>query len=147
MKSPFKFIDRLSLASKVWLVIAFVIAGLVTLTVVSAMDSRRLQMEARVHALRDQVSTAVSVAQAFHDRAKAGEFSDEEAQRRALAAVRAMRWGDGSGYVFVFDSKLVMRMHPVMAQMEGKDLRNDADANGKPIFQLMLATDRDQGAQ
>ena len=146
MKSPFKFIDRLSLASKVWLVIAFVIAGLVTLTVVSAMDSRRLQMEARVHALRDQVSTAVSVAQAFHDRAKAGEFSDEEAQRRALAAVRAMRWGDGSGYVFVFDSKLVMRMHPVMAQMEGKDLRNDADANGKPIFQLMLATDRDQGA-
>ena len=44
MKSPLKFVDRLSLAAKVWLVIAFVVAGLMTLTVVSAIDSRRLQM-------------------------------------------------------------------------------------------------------
>ncbi len=146
MQSPLKFIDRLSLAAKVWLVIAFVVAGLVALTVVSAIDSRRLQMEARVRALQDEVSTAISVAQGFHDRATAGEFSDEEAQRRALAAIRSMRWNGGAGYVFVFDSNLVMRMHPMLAAKEGKNIRDDTDSEGKPLYQLMLAVDRDHGA-
>jgi methyl-accepting chemotaxis protein len=86
------------------------------------------------------------VAQGFHDRATAGEFSDEEAQRRALAAIRSMRWNGGAGYVFVFDSNLVMRMHPMLAAKEGKNIRDDTDSEGKPLYQLMLAVDRDHGA-
>ncbi|WP_109123956.1 methyl-accepting chemotaxis protein [Dyella sp. C11] len=146
MTSPLTFIDRLSLAAKVWLVIAFVIAGLVTLTVVSAFDSRRLQMEARVHALRDQVATAMAVAQNFHDRAQAGEFSEEEAQHRAFAVIRTMRWGNGSGYVFAFDSNFIMRMHPFLPEKEGKNVHDDQDPTGKPIWQLMAQVDRAQGA-
>ncbi|PWK81082.1 methyl-accepting chemotaxis protein [Fulvimonas soli] len=146
MKSPFKYIDRLGLRAKVWLVIACVVAGLVALTVISALDSRRLQMEARVRALRDEVSTALALAQRFHERAQAGEFGEAEAQRRALEAMRAMRWDDGRGYVFAFDSALVMRMHPLLAAKEGKSIRDDTDRNGKPIYRLMLAADRAAGS-
>ena len=147
MKSPFSFIDRLSLAAKVWLVIAFVIAGLATLTVVSAFDSRRLQMEARVRALRDQVSTAMAVAQGFQDRAKAGEFSEKEAKHRAFDVIRSMRWGNGgSGYVFVFDSKLVMQVHAFLPEKQGKDVSDDKDPNGKPIWRVMAQTDREHGS-
>ncbi|AIF49168.1 methyl-accepting chemotaxis protein [Dyella japonica] len=147
MKSPLKFIDRLSLAAKVWMVIAFVIAGLVTLTVISAIDSRRLQMEARVHALRDHVAAAVAVAQSFHDRAQAGEFSDEEAKRRTFAVIRAMRWGNGgSGYVFVFDSNFVMHVHAFLPEKEGKNVIDDKDPDGKPIWQMIQQIDRAQGS-
>ncbi|QNK02549.1 methyl-accepting chemotaxis protein [Dyella telluris] len=147
MKSPLKFIDRLSLAAKVWLVIAFVIAGLVTLTVVSAFDSRRLQMEARVHALSDHVATAMAVAQSFHDRAKAGEFTDEDAKRRAFAVIRAMRWGNGgSGYVFVFDSNFIMHVHAFLPEKEGKNVADDKDPNGKPLWQMIRQVDREKGA-
>jgi methyl-accepting chemotaxis protein len=146
MKSPLKFIDRLSLAAKVWLVIAFVVAGLMTLTVVSAIDSRRLQMAARVHALKDHVASATAVAQSFHDRAKAGEFSEEEAQRRAFDVIRTMRWGQGSGYVFAFDSNFVMHLHPIFPEKEGKNVREDKDPDGKPLWQMIAAVDRAQGA-
>ncbi|RDI97760.1 chemotaxis protein [Dyella solisilvae] len=145
MKSPLKYLDRLGLAAKVWLVIAFVVAGLVTLTVITAMDSRRLQMQARVHALADEVATATSLLESFHARAQAGEFSDEEARRRALLALSALRWNDGKGYVFVFDSHYVMRMHPILSKRVGSSIENDADITGKHFYQDMLAADRRDG--
>ena len=146
MKSPLTWIDRLGLAAKVWLVIAFVIAGLATLTIVSAFDSRRLQMAARVHALQDHVASATAVVQSFYDRAKAGEFSEEEAQHRAFAVMRQMRWGNGSGYMFAFDCNFVMRMHPIFPEKEGTNVREDKDPDGKPLWQMIAAVDRAQGA-
>jgi len=145
MKSPFAYVDRLSLAAKVWLVIAFVVAGLLALTVISAFDSRRLQMEARVHALADEVGTAESLVESFHARAQAGEFSDEEGRRRAMVALSALRWNDGKGYVFVFDSNYVMRMHPIMPKRVGTNIENDADTTGKHFYRDMLAADRKDG--
>ncbi|PXV52572.1 methyl-accepting chemotaxis sensory transducer with Cache sensor [Dyella jiangningensis] len=145
MMSPLKFIDRLSLTAKVWLVIAFVIAGLVALTLISAVDSRRLQMEARVHALADEVGTAESLVESFHARVQAGEFSDEEGRKQALAALSALRWNDGRGYVFVFDSNYVMRMHPIMPKRVGTRIENDADTTGKRFYQDMMAADRKEG--
>jgi methyl-accepting chemotaxis protein len=145
MKSPLTFIDRLGLSAKVWLVIAFVVAGLVGLTVISAVDSRRLQMEARTHALADEVSTSIALLDSYHARAAAGEFSDEEAQKRALKDLSALRWNDGNGYVFVFDSNYVMRMHPIMPKRIGTNIENDADVTGKHFYQEMLASDRKGG--
>ncbi|WP_326937895.1 cache domain-containing protein, partial [Frateuria sp. Soil773] len=103
-------------------------------------------MDARVHSLADEVATAAAIAQSYHDRAQAGEFSDAVAKQRALEAMRAMRWNGGSGYVFAFDSGLVMRMHPMLADKEGKSIRDDTDKNGKPLYQAMLAADRAAGS-
>lgn len=145
MKSPLTTIDRLSLSAKVWLVIAFVVAGLFALTIISAVDSRRLQMQARVHALSDEVSTAISILDAFHARAAAGELSDEEARKQALAALTALRWGDGKGYVFGFDSNYVLHLHGVMHNRVGSNIKEDKDANGKRFYQDMMAADQRDG--
>ncbi|WP_267223550.1 methyl-accepting chemotaxis protein [Dyella silvae] len=145
MKSPWQIVDHLGLRAKVWLVVAFVVAGLLTLTIISAVDSRRLQMDARVRALADEVGTAESLVESFHDRAQAGEFSDEEGRRRAMIALSALRWNDGKGYVFVFDSNYVMRMHPIMPKRVGTNIENDADVTGKHFYQYMLASDRKDG--
>jgi methyl-accepting chemotaxis protein len=145
MMSPLKLLERLSLAARVWLVIAIVVIGLVALTVMSAIDSRSLQMQARERALSDQVATATALMQSYHDRAAKGEFSDAEAQRRALAALSTLRWNNGTGYVYVFDSGLIMHMHPIMPQRDGKSIRDDADVNGKYFYRDMLAADQRDG--
>ena len=145
MKSPLKFLDRLSLAARVWLVIAIVVVGLIALTVMSAMDSRSLQMEARQRALGDEVATAMALVESYHARAASGEFSDAEAQKRALAAVSTLRWNDGAGYVYAFDSSLVMRMHPVMPKRVGSSIKDEADATGKYMYRQMLAADQRDG--
>jgi len=146
MLSPLKLLNRLSLSARVWLVIAFVVAGLLSLTVLSAFDSRRVQMDARVNALHDQVNSAVAIADSYRTRAQAGEFSDAEARRRALATLTAVRWNGGSGYLFAFDSGYVMRMHPMRPADIGKSVRDDTDSNSKPIYQAMLAADRKDGS-
>jgi methyl-accepting chemotaxis protein len=145
MNSPLKILGRMSLATRVWLVIVIVVVGLLTLTVMSAVDSRRLQMEARERSLADQVASATAVMQSFADRANAGEFSQDEAKKRALAAVSAMRWNDGAGYLYAFDSSLTMRMHSVMPQRVGKSIRDEADSTGKYMYRDMLAADQHDG--
>jgi methyl-accepting chemotaxis protein len=145
MMSPLKLLDRLSLAARVWLVIAIVVIGLIALTVMSAIDSRSLQMQARERALSDQVATATSLLQNYHERAEKGEFSDAEAQRQALAALSSLRWNNGTGYVYVFDSGLIMRMHPIMPQRDGKSIHDDTDVTGKYFYRDMLAADQHDG--
>jgi methyl-accepting chemotaxis protein len=145
MTSPLKYIDRMSLAAKVWLVIAFVVAGLATLTLVSALDSRRLQMAARVNALNDEVNTAISLLDSYHARAASGELSDEEAKRQALAAVSALRWNKGAGYVYAFDSNYVMRMHPIMPKRVGMNIRDEADSTGTFMYRHMIEADQRDG--
>jgi methyl-accepting chemotaxis protein len=145
MNSPLKMLGRMSLAARVWLVIVIVVAGLLTLTVMSAVASRRLQMEARERSLGDQVASATAVMQSFVDRANAGEFSQDEAKKRAFAAVSAMRWNDGAGYVYAFDSSLTMRMHAVMPKRVGKNIHDEADSTGKYMYRDMLAADQRDG--
>lgn len=145
MMSPLKMLERLSLSARVWLVVAIVAIGLIALTAMSAFDSRGLQMQARERALGDEVATATSLLQSYHDRAAKGEFSEEEAQRRALEALSTLRWNNGTGYVYVFDSNLVMHMHPIMPNRDGKSIRDDHDSAGKYLYRDMLAADQRDG--
>ncbi|WP_201315181.1 methyl-accepting chemotaxis protein [Dyella sp. EPa41] len=145
MTSPLRYLDQLSLAAKVWLVIAFVVAGLAALTVVSALDSRRLQMAARVSALSDEVNTAISLLDSYHARALAGEMTDEEARKRGLAAVAKLRWNKGAGYVFAFDSNFIMQMHPIMPKRVGMTIRDEADSQGTFMYRHMMEADQRDG--
>jgi len=145
MKSPLKMLERLSLSARVWLVIAVVVTGLIVLTVMSCMDGRSLLMQARERALSDEVATATSLIDSYRNRAAKGEFNESEAQRRALQAVSALRWNEGIGYVYVFDSNLVMRMHPIMPNRDGKSIRDDHDSTGKFFYRDMLAADQHDG--
>jgi len=145
MKSPLRYLDQLSLAAKVWLVIAFVVAGLAALTFVSALDSRRLQMDARVNALSDEVNTAISLLDSYHARALAGEMTDEEARKRGLAAVAKLRWNKGAGYAFAFDSNFIMQMHPIMPKRVGMTIRDEADSQGTFMYRHMMEADQRDG--
>ncbi|HWU76168.1 MAG TPA: methyl-accepting chemotaxis protein [Rhodanobacter sp.] len=134
-------LGRLSLNAKVALVVVVVIAGLASLTVMNAFELRNRQMGDLQDNLQNAIESAVSVADGFHQRALKGEFSDAEAEKLALAQIHDMRWDKGSGYVFVFDTNLIMRMHPLRANWAGKDISAETDANGKPHYRLISESD------
>ncbi|MCP4640377.1 MAG: hypothetical protein GY851_08095 [bacterium] len=71
-----------------------------------------------------------------------------EAARKARAALilRGMRYGPTStDYVWVNDMSPRMVMHPFSAQLEGKDLSESADPNGKYLFKDMVAVCQESG--
>ncbi|MCP1374194.1 methyl-accepting chemotaxis protein [Dyella lutea] len=145
MRSLSRFFDHLSLNARVWLVIVLVIAGLATLTVVTALETRKQQMAALEVDLANHVDSAMAIAESFRQRAAAGEFDQAEAQKRALAAIQAMRWDNGTGYLFAVDSKLVLRMHPMRSKDIGKYVGDEHDRNGTPQYRLMVEADQRDG--
>jgi methyl-accepting chemotaxis protein len=61
----------------------------------------------------------------------------EEAQLRAIEAVRSMRY-EADGYFWINDMDNVMVMHPIKPALEGQNLVDLKDPTGKFIFQEMI---------
>src|SRR5690242_14069196 len=131
-------LGRLSLNARVGVVVVMMAVGLAGLTVLNAFSSRDRQMTALAHNLQSQIESAVSVAQRLHDRAQKGELSEAEAQRQALAQIHDMQWKGGKGYIFAFDSGLVMREHPLKPELVGKSIADETDFKGKPHYRIKI---------
>jgi len=68
----------------------------------------------------------------------------EEAQTQAKNEIRELRY-DGENYFWINDSDLRMVMHPQSPQLEGKDMSDVADPNGKMIFRDFIEIARSKG--
>ncbi|UGB38811.1 methyl-accepting chemotaxis protein [Frateuria soli] len=139
------WLARLSLNARVALVVVVVVAGLVGLTVMGAFEDRAQQMRSLETLLQSEIESAVSVADQWHERATKGELSDEEAKRKALEQILAMRWDGGTGYIFAFDTDLVMRMHPLKPGLVGKSLADETDFKGMPHYRMMRDANLKEG--
>ena len=137
--------DRLSLRAKVVLVVVVVFAGLALLTVVDAMQGRAGQISGLEHLLQSQVDSAAAIAESYYRRAQNGEFDEAEAEKLALAQIEAMRWDNGSGYVFAFKGDYTLVMHPMLKDMVGQNVKDKADPNGVFMYQAMHAVDMRDG--
>ncbi|WP_193570549.1 methyl-accepting chemotaxis protein [Luteibacter yeojuensis] len=145
MSAVMNWFGRTRLNTRVWMVMTVVVLGLVAQTVMSGIESRRVQMDRLEETLAQHVTAAAAVAESFRVRAENGEMSVEQAKVEAFRDIEAMRWADGSGYVFAFDSSLKMRMHPLRRVDIGKDIRNDVDGKGFHHYEAMQAVDRKDG--
>ncbi|WP_027389641.1 methyl-accepting chemotaxis protein [Chrysiogenes arsenatis] len=85
-----------------------------------------------------------SVVQNYWQQAEAGEISVEQAKDHALRALRAVRYGDND-YIWVNDMQPRMVMHPTNPKLDGTDLGNFADPNGKKLFVDMVEVVRRDG--
>jgi methyl-accepting chemotaxis protein len=62
-----------------------------------------------------------------------GIISRQEAQRRALDAIRGLRY-EGNNYFWINDDHPTMIMHPIKPAMDGTDLSSVKDPSGKRLF-------------
>ncbi len=72
--------------------------------------------------LRSVVDIAENIVRQIMKSAEEGQFSREEAKRQAMIALRALRFDDGLGYVWVNDTSLPypsFLMHPTQPELEG----------------------------
>jgi methyl-accepting chemotaxis protein len=141
----FNGFGRSTLNARVWMVMLTVVTGLVGLTVISGIEGRDVQMAALGTSLQQQVESAVAIADDYRQRAAKGELSDADARKAALREIQAMRWDNGTGYVFAFDSDVKLLMHPLRGGDIGKSIRQDADAKGFHHYAAMLTTDLKDG--
>ena len=99
---------------------------------------------------RDELRTVVEVTyktveQQYND-FKSGKISEADAQDRAKAAVRAMRY-NASDYIFVLDKKVVTLVLGPRPDQEGVDGSKQKDPNGKffSVEMTKVAADKGEG--
>ncbi len=88
----------------------------------SILFHREAMRERRKTELRNIVDLAFKRVEERHKAYREGRFSEAEAQRRALADLRSLRYDDGVGYLWVNDTGVPtprMVMHPIMPELEG----------------------------
>jgi methyl-accepting chemotaxis protein len=139
------FLSRLSIARK--LVLLTLITGLGIMAVAAAflVSERRLIIDERSRAVRQSVEVAASMVARYQTMAASGAVTEAEARRRALEALRNLRY-DGQEYFWVNDMQPRMVMHPVSPKLEGKELAAIADPEGLHPFVAMVDVVRDHGA-
>ena len=121
-------------------VIGFIIVvGLLDYQQAGALTQRRHQE------LRGLIETAMSLVQAQYAMAKAGQISEADAKARALELLGKLRY-QGDNYFWVNDLHPRMVMHPIRADLNGKDLTDFKDPNGKALFVEMASTVKRNGA-
>ncbi|GGS96428.1 chemotaxis protein [Planobispora rosea] len=120
------------------------VIGILTMGAIRFADIEPTELAARKTKVQNLVETAHSVVAGYHAQAEKGVLTTEQAQAAALAAVRAMRYGDGD-YFWINDMGPKMVMHPIKPELDGKDLSANADPDGKLLFVEFVKVVRAQG--
>jgi methyl-accepting chemotaxis protein len=122
-----------------------VMFSLLVLFAVVLYAERGLLLQDRQEKLRNLVETAHGVVGHYENLARTGALTRDEAQKAALAALRAMRY-DKVEYFWVNDMSPRMVMHTAKPELDGKDLADNKDPNGKFLFREFVAVVSRSGA-
>lgn len=106
-------------------------------------------MDRKREMIRELTNSAWSVMQEYAVEEKNGRLSAEEAQKRAIADIRYLRYGEErKDYFWITDMQPRMVMHPYRTTLEGEDLSGKAgeDPTGKKLFVEMVEVCKKQGS-
>ena len=105
---------------------------------------RGLIMEEKKATVSYLVQEATSQLASYQKQVEAGTLTKEEAQKQASERIAAMRY-DGANYLWINDLGPKMVMHPLKPELNGKDLSDNKDPNGKALFVEMAQVCKDKG--
>ncbi|PWC36185.1 bacteriohemerythrin [Azospirillum sp. TSO35-2] len=137
--------ERISIKGKIGLILAASGAGLLLVAVVSLLGLRAEMTADRQDKTRNVVEVAHTLLAHFEAQERAGSLPRAAAQTQAKAALRALRHNGGE-YFFITDLAPRMIMHPIKPEMEGTDVSQSADPNGKLLFQEFVRVVKADGA-
>ena len=82
--------------------------------------------------LKSEVQTAMSILEAV---GKEPALSPQDKQKKAAGLIKALRYGpENKDYFWINDLHPTMVMHPYKPEMDGQDLTENKDPNGKHLF-------------
>lgn len=119
----------------------------VAIVAVSWMASVAMSTHLRTQKERElagHVDLAASIAADFKRRAARGEMTQEEARKRAFAAIQEMRYA-GEEYFFIYDYAGTSLMHPFLKHFPGTDRSGLRDENGKYLIREMIEVSKSAG--
>jgi methyl-accepting chemotaxis protein len=141
MLSPF----RMTVGRKIYALIGL---GFIGLLGISILDSRELASSLKQQKqieLQHLAELALGIVKEEHATEQKGEIAVADAQKRALARVAMLRYGNNE-YFVIQDLLPRVLMHPVAAQLVGKDMSDVKDPTGKRFSVEMTELVKQKGS-
>ncbi|MCX5828977.1 MAG: cache domain-containing protein [Deltaproteobacteria bacterium] len=98
----------------------------------------------KIKATKHVVDVAYSTLAQYDERVKKGELEMEEARKRAASDVQNLRYAEKE-YFWINDLVPRMVMHPYKPELNGKDLSEEKDPNGKRLFVEFVNVGKEKG--
>jgi methyl-accepting chemotaxis protein len=138
-------LDRLKLSTRI-LLLGLIITVCFSLVFAYIYPKTKQRMiDEKYLKTRDVVETAWGILDYYAKQVKAKLIPLDEAKQRAMEAVRNLRY-ENDDYFWINDMQPRMIMHPTVRDLEGKNLSDDKDPNGKKVFQAMVDKVKSEGA-
>lgn len=105
-------------------------------------------LERKKEMISELTNTAWSLIKEYHDDYLKKILTCEEAQQAAASRIEKLRYGqERKDYFWITDMQPVMIMHPYRPDLNGTDLNNYIDPNGKKLFveAVNVVTKQEQG--
>ncbi len=125
---------------------ATVILFVVAIYVLVRPTLERSILDRKKEMIRRLTESAWSVMAYHHRLAVAGELTDAQAKAEAVARIRRMHYGpEMKDYFWINDMHPRMIMHPYRSDLDGQDLSDFTDPEGKRLFVACVDTVRRAG--
>ncbi|MCA6119492.1 methyl-accepting chemotaxis protein [Bradyrhizobium sp. WSM 1738] len=136
---------RMTVGRKIYALICLSFAGLLGVTFLESRELASGLHQQKQIELRHLGELALGIVKEEHAAAQKGGVSDADAQKRAMARISALRYGNND-YYWINDMHPKMVMHPIRPEMNGNDLSAYKDPNGKLLFVDFVNTVKKDGS-
>ncbi|HMV61911.1 MAG TPA: methyl-accepting chemotaxis protein [Rhodocyclaceae bacterium] len=126
-------LSELRVATRMRILVALTLIGLVALCTVSLFRLHASMMDDRKQQTRYVVQLGLGVLQHFHALAQSGALSDADARKAAIETLRTLRY-EGTNYIFVVSTTSHYILMPPRPEKEGTDASGTKDSTGKAII-------------
>jgi signal transduction histidine kinase len=130
-------LSRLTLFWKISIPAFILFFFMMALTALNLNELWRSMHEERVTGLKHIIQSATSTVTEIQKQEQAGLLSREEAQEQAKSAMDKMRYDDGVGYVFAFNTSGINLVHPNKSLL-GTNMLHVQDARGNYILRDLI---------
>ncbi|HEX8614762.1 MAG TPA: methyl-accepting chemotaxis protein [Telluria sp.] len=135
---------KISFRAKLYLPLILSWLCLSGMTLFHIFESKQQRFDERRLALKFATDVGMSTIKEYAALAASGAVSEAKAQQEALGRLKAMRYGK-DGYYTVISSAPKMLMHPMKAELVGKDMTDFKDAHGTYLYRNVAAIAQGKG--
>lgn len=128
-----RIFQRISVGMRIWLMIGITIFLVFVRGFVYLNDLKNTLIEERRISTQQQVQTVYGVIAEFHNLVLSGALSEPNAQAAALVTIKNLRYGQ-DGYFWISDHDANIVVEPLKPELDGKNLREFKDSQGKNPF-------------
>lgn len=137
--------ERVKVWQRLLMLVVTAFAIFATIAVESLDSLNEVLRDERGANIRQLVESAETLLAHYHSLETEGKLSRDDAQEAAKTAIRTLRY-DKSEYFWINDMQPRMIMHPTKPELDGKDLSDIRDPQGKTLFMAMVEVVRREGA-